>query len=155
METITRIELADKFNASSKKQQEVLKEVFGNDFFNVKIQDRIKSFGDACDFLGVENIIPDVDGLESKHKKAVIAHYKLAIIAQALNEEWEPDWSESSEKKWWPWFRLSSGFGFGSSYYGYDYSYSDVGSRLCFKSRELSDYAAKQFIDLYRDLMLF
>lgn len=46
--------------------------------------------------------------------------------------------------------------GFGLAYYDFGNwaSTTNVGSRLCFKSVEQAEYAGKQFIDLYEDLML-
>jgi hypothetical protein len=46
--------------------------------------------------------------------------------------------------------------GSGLSYDVYDYwrAVASVGSRLCFKSRELAEYAGKQFIDIYTDFFI-
>lgn len=54
------------------------------------------------------------------------------------------------------WFNMSSSssgrFSFDGS--GGRYSASVVGSRLCFKSEELSDYAGETFIDIYREFFV-
>jgi hypothetical protein len=80
-----------------------------------------------------------------------IAYEKLKIIAKAINEGWQPDWNDRSQEKWFPVFNLSSGFGFSIS--DCHYSIADVGSRLCFESEKKSNYAATQFIDIYRDFI--
>ena len=49
---------------------------------------------------------------------------------------------------------LSSGFGFDRSTYCYTGTNATVGSRLCFKTKEQSDYCATQFIDLYKQFLL-
>jgi hypothetical protein len=79
-----------------------------------------------------------------------IAYEKAKIVTKAINQDWVPDWNNPSQYKYWPWFNLSSGFGF--SYSGSDcaYAHSVVGSRLCFESREKSDYAGKQFLEIYK-----
>ena len=35
----------------------------------------------------------------------------------------------------------------------YDASYADVGSRLAFSNRDLAEYAGKQFIDIWANLV--
>lgn len=79
----------------------------------------------------------------------------LKMLAKSLNEGWTPDWNNPAEDKYFPWFYLndgSSGFRFsGSAEWSSGW---DVGSRLCYKTRELSDYAGKQFIDVYKQFML-
>lgn len=118
------------------------------------ITEKIKSFEDACTFLGlnpIEVLPPDT----MYNAKYLIACAMLAIITKALNEGWEPDWDNSNEYKYYPWFDMrSSGGGFSFVGYGSDYVVSSVGSRLCFKSRELARYAATQFLDIYKDFML-
>lgn len=71
------------------------------------------------------------------------------IIAQALNGTWKPDWSDSSQYKWYPWFYMN-GPGFRFDHARYDFTTSLVGSRLCFKSEAIATYAGKQFLELYK-----
>jgi len=110
---------------------------------------KIKTYESACKALKLNpKNLPVVSKLPKKHKDAIIAHYKLVIIVEALNEGWEPNWSNYDEYKYHPWFEYkNSGAVFGGvgSYY---YS-ADVGSRLVFKSRDLAEYAARHFIKLY------
>lgn len=84
-----------------------------------------------------------------------VAYIQLKLIAKSLNEGWTPDWDNSSQYKYFPWFWMNGG---SSGFRFYDYgrwsSASTVGSRLCFKSRELAEYAAKQFLDVYRRFMV-
>jgi hypothetical protein len=74
------------------------------------------------------------------------------VICRVLNEGWSPDWNNSSEYKYYPWFKMS---GLGLSYDGYGFTHSDtyVGSSPCFKSSELAEYAGKQFISIYKDFL--
>ncbi|MCX6282376.1 MAG: hypothetical protein NTU51_10475 [Bacteroidetes bacterium] len=131
--------------------KEVLRDTFGKELFSEKITDRIKSFEDACVELKTteESVIKNYDTVDE------VAYRKLKLIAKALNEGWEPDWSNSSEYKWWPYFVWSSGsgFDFSLSYYHCDFANATVGSRLCFKTKELAQYAGIQFIELYRDFL--
>jgi hypothetical protein len=129
--------------------QKVLTETFGEKAFKKKDFRDIKTFEDACEELGID---PD-DVYHSDDTVDENSYKKLKVIVKAINQGWNPDWDNTDQKKWWSWFRLSSGFGFDGS--GYDYGCTDtlVGSRLCFETKEKSDYAAQQFIDLYKSFL--
>ena len=123
----------------------------------MKITEKVKSFEDACQILNIEANLPQVEMLPENHKKAIIAHYKLIIIAEALNEGWKPDWDNDDEWKYYPWFDMegsSSGVGFSYYVYANWSTSSHVSSRLCFKSRELAKYIGETFIDLYKDYFI-
>jgi len=121
------------------------------------IKERIQSFADVLEAIGpLDPAVLDYHKLcktlESDHH--AIAYQKIVCIAIALNEGWEPDWSNSNELKYYPWFEMrgSSGFRFGGDV-GW-YSGSDVGSRLCFKSRELAVHAGERFTEIYKAFMV-
>ena len=82
-----------------------------------------------------------------------ISYRLIKLICKTLNEGWEPDWDDSNEYKYYPWFKMSSS-GFRYHYYDYWTTYSYVGSRLCFKSSKLARYAGEQFTDVYEKFML-
>ncbi|MCC6867050.1 MAG: hypothetical protein IT280_12920 [Ignavibacteria bacterium] len=122
---------------------------------------KIKSFEDACKARKIDpKALPEVSMLPVIHQKAIVAHYKLIIIAEAINDGWQPNWNDSNEWKYYPWFEVETdedrpaGFGFScTSYVGWS-TITSVGSRLCFKTRETAVYAGKQFADLYKEYML-
>jgi len=122
--------------------------------------EKIKTFEDACKALKLKTDLPDVSLLPEKHREAITAHYKLVIIAEALNDGWEPNWNDSNEWKYYAWFEVEadkknpSGFGFSTTDFGVSFARTGVGSRLCFRTRELALYAAKQFKDLYKQYFL-
>ena len=119
------------------------------------IKEKVKSFEDACNTLGLnpEEFKIQYPEQFAHHSKAIQAHLKLVIIAEALNEGWTPNWDDWDERKYYPWFDMegSSGSGFSFHVCVCDCSDSHVGSRLCFASRELAEYAGEQFTDLYKD----
>jgi hypothetical protein len=130
--------------------QEILIETFGKECFSGKIIDRIKTFEDACHELGI-----DPDNVEHSYdSEDEFAYKKLKLIAKVLNEGWEPNWNDRNERKWWPWFKWSSGSGFGFSHSNCAYviTLTSVGSRLCLKTEELANYFGRQFIEIHRDL---
>ncbi len=122
---------------------------------NLNITEKITSFESACEFLGLEPAMPQVELMPEKDRKSIQAYYKLTIIIRALNEGWEPDWADWDQYKYYNWFyvdRASAAFRFDITYY--TSTNTNVGSRLCFKSRALAAYAAKQFEDLYKNYFL-
>ena len=121
---------------------------------------KIKTFEDACKSLNVdsEKVLPDVSAFPLVHQKALTAAAKLMIIITVLNGSWVPDWNNDDEYKYYPWFDMekdeNNPDGLRLNDVNCYYSASFVGSRLCFKSRDLAEYAAEQFLDLYKDYFL-
>lgn len=145
------------FRNAGKEGKQVLSDLFGKQVaLYDNITDRVKSFEDACQVLGISTNVPEVKGLPRKHQKAIIANYKLIIIAEALNEGWKPNWQDSDEYKYYPWFDMSNPAGVGYSDTGSAASYANapVGSRLCLKNRELAIYFGQTFTDLFNDSLL-
>ena len=137
------------YPSASSDLKGILEDTFTKQFFSTKITDRVQSFEDACKELDID---PDEQYCDRHDSPDDIAYKKLKIIIRALNEGWKPDWNNSSQPKYWNWFYFDSP-GFRFDFAGCDYAYSVVGSRLCFKSRELAEYAAKQFLDLYKQFL--
>jgi hypothetical protein len=136
------------YNESPDWFKDQLKEAFGKESFEKRSFKDIKTFEDACKELDISTT--QVCAGDTKDEEA----YKmLKIIIKAINQGWEPDWSDTNQRKWWPYFVLSSGFGFSFSYYHYGNADARVGSRLCFESQDKSDYAANQFLDLYKQFL--
>ena len=115
--------------------------------------------------------------------KDVVAFLKLRIIADALNEGWHPKFTEdecryypwfyiytkekydnfSEEEKHRRVGRvIYRGCGYASTVGGVSVAYADydasvayayVGSHLAFSNRDLAEYAGKQFIDIWANLV--
>jgi hypothetical protein len=119
------------------------------------IKERVKTFEDACKVLGIQQSELTVSGELENDFKSLSAYAKLIIITRALNEGWVPNWKDGDEYKYYPWFDLSSGSGLRYvDVYVSRTSYSYVGSRLCFLSSDLAEYAGKQFKKLYEEYFL-
>lgn len=147
------------------------------------IKERIKTFEDAVNAIGEDHpLVAQYKTINSAFKEAdnnlhLFAYTRLAIIAEALNEGWRPEYTED-EYRYYPWFGLytqeeyddmddedkeccrfvgrsgsyaDAGGGLVCAYanYGSAYSNADIGSRLAFKSRELAIYCGKQFIEIW------
>ena len=168
--------------AGADSTMKVLEQLFGEETFKPKdVMERVKTFEDACEVLGKSHplvcqyhAIDDVDA-------NLNAYLKLRIICAALNEGWEPQFTED-ECRYYPWFwlytqaeidsmdederqdrRMMSTGDYQTDYAGFAYAYShdtpsnthaNIGSRLCLKSDTLAVYCGKQFIDLWADFYL-
>lgn len=117
---------------------------------DASITDKVKTYEDACAVLGKKPLsLANFNHMDEEDRPMAFAHHQIERIAAALNEGWKPDWTNDNEYKYWPWFYMGDG---GFSYHGYVSSFarSIVGSRLCFKSRELAKYAGEQFLGIYQ-----
>lgn len=119
------------------------------------VTERIKTFHDAYCELGNDH--PFVKSYEkyvntaSGEEADVIAYLKLRIICAALNEGWEADYSDAKQAKWFPWFYFEDGkLVYANSNRTRTHSYACIGMRLAYKTRELAEYAGKQFIEEYQ-----
>lgn len=142
------------YKSGSSELKSILEESFGKDFFSQKITDRVKTYEDACRELSM-NPLDKNKLIGFGFTKHDIAYQKLVTIIKALNEGWVPDVCDSSVYRWYPWFKTNgSPFAFDDSYYDNANAFAGGGSRLCLKSKELSEYCGKQFIDLWKQFIL-
>lgn len=132
------------------------------------ICERVKSYADACAVLGVGK-------MDEKAMKACgfrpdeIARRKLETITEALNEGWRPDWNNTDEYKYFPWFYIKPGAGKDAegkpngahaglagahTYYAASHTSANIGSRLCFHERRTAAYAGDTFRDLYAQILV-
>lgn len=141
------------------------------------VTDRVKTFRDACREVCID---PSMYFIRCENEPAdVIAYMKLRVICKALNEGWIPRFVEG-EWRYFPYFHIcseeeiirlseeeksrvvfrsnSSAYAYGGVAYACAYNDSvyvaNVGSLLAFKTKELAEYAGKQFIDLWADFCL-
>lgn len=157
---------------------------------NRPVTERIKTFEDACEELGEDHLYVQMfRDIYNKSEVAgatlnddVVAYLKLRIITAALNEGWEPQFTQD-EDRWVPWFVLWTeeelatkseewkqerclrptryyykgewaGLACARSHNAPSVTSAYFGSRLCFKTDTLAEYAGKQFIDLWMPFCL-
>lgn len=132
------------------------------------IRDRVKTYADACKILGIGE-------MDEKAMKACgfrpdeIARRKLETITEALNEGWRPDWNNTDEYKYFPWFYIKPGAGKDAEgepngadaglananpYNAASTTTAHLGSRLCFHERRTAAYAGDTFRDLYAQILV-
>lgn len=151
------------------------------------ITERVKTFEDACNELGEENVLVQAYRTEefntSGNQKDVsdfVAYLKLRIIVAALNEGWQPTFSDD-EYLYYPWFvfytkekldavgeeersrvlgrsgvsaAANAGVAYSYTYNDSSFSYPHYGGRLCFKNRELAEYAGQHFLAIYANFLI-
>lgn len=131
------------------------------------ITNRVKSYADACKVLGIEPM--DEDSMKAQgFRPDEIARRQLETITEALNEGWKPNWADTDEYKFYPWFYIevsevqtegasngaSAGLSCAATAYAATISAAFVGSRLCFHDRETARYAGRTFTDLYAQFLI-
>lgn len=120
------------------------------------ITERVKTYEDACKELGRQPYNED-QLMKLGLTKNDIAYQKMVVIVEALNEGWKPDVCDSDVCRWYPWFRPNgspSSFAFDGSYCGYGGAVAGGRSRLALKSEELADYCGRQFLQLWKEIIL-
>ena len=142
-------------NSNDNSFKQLLEENFGKEFFiPKKLTDYIKTFKDVCNHMEINynawlERYSDLD-------KDTIAYEKLKLIVKCFNEGWVPDWENSSQYKYFPYFCMGGASGVGFSFCGYDnrITASDVGVHLCLKTTELSTFVGKTFENEYKEWMI-
>lgn len=112
--------------------------------------------GNCVQLADVTRLVQDVN---PKHIKALIALNELFTIAQAWNkaDDFVPDFSNSMQDKWFPWFvydKGAAGFVSAHTHHAPSSTYATIGSRLCFKTRNRAIQFGKQFVGLYNQVFL-
>ena len=131
------------------------------------ITNRVKSYADACKVLGIEPM--DEDSMKAQgFRPDEIARRQLETITEALNEGWNPNWADTDEYKYYPYFYIevsevqteddTSGADAGLSCAYTNASATSApayfGSRLCFHDRETARYAGRTFTNLYAQILI-
>lgn len=143
------------------------------------VRKRIKTFEDACHEIGIDAEAWNRDKISLGLEPDVLAFLKLRIIVKALNEGWEPQFTED-ECRYYPWlilytgeeynkldeeeksrvvFRSSDfasalgGVSCASAYSDSSITLANIGVRLAFKTSELAAYCGRQFLDIWADFV--
>jgi len=135
--------------------QKVLIETFGENYFKKRDYTDIKTFADACEECGTTEEEFNERFASLGLDADTINYEKAKIVVKAINQGWTPDWSNSNQYKYWPYFNLSSGFGFSDSICYYADTHTTVGSRLCTDTSEKAMYIAEKFQAEYQEYFLY
>ena len=111
--SIKRESVLNAYKHATKEQKALLENMFGKDIFKPKnIMERVKTFEDACEVLGEDNVLVQAYRTAEFNTSGnqndvtdVVAYLKLRIIVAALNEGWKPTFSDG-ECRYYPWFNI-------------------------------------------------
>ena len=106
--TIQKENILNAYNQASGEQKSLLENLFGKDMFHPQdIKERIKTFDDAVAILGNDNqAVIDYYAIADKTcTEDILAFAKLRVIAEALNEGWEPKF-DGDECRYYSWFYI-------------------------------------------------
>lgn len=165
--------IREAYSVADEKTKPVLEALFGKEAVKPErskdVRDRIKSYEDACEELGMP-VVTDWGDMKIDE----IAYAKLKTIVWALNEGWVPDWEDSDQYKYWVWFNMSDlnewysrvvarscdssssngGVAYAVANYDSTVTHSNYGSRLALKTRDLAVYCGNTFASLWAEYLL-
>lgn len=103
----------------------------------------------------LERDMPTIDNYKHvptyKRERALYSQY-IDDISELFNRGWKPNWTNSSEYKYYPYFEFR-----GSRWVFYDFGSildcSFLGSGFYYKDQKTSDYCGTQFIDIYSKVL--
>lgn len=132
----TEKQINEMIQACDAKQLPVVKEIFD-------VRDSwedINSFEDVIKYLGEEDEeVIQLRLLESlKISDKILAQQEAVCFVRALNDRFEFDWNDSTQRKWRIWWHMDT---FRFDYSNYCDSHTVIPASLCFKNQTLSDYA--------------
>lgn len=94
--------------------KQILEENWGHEFFNQDITDRIKTMKDVLDYLNIdrlEDVLP-YPKPKDKFEVSINGFIKVKLITKVLNEDWQENFSDINEYKYYPWFKKKALVGF-------------------------------------------
>ena len=111
----------------------------------------ITSYEHACKILNLKTLtLDDYSNLPIDEQKQAFALHKLKRIIKVLNQGWEPNFDNSNEYKYFPYFDMRN-LSFSYHYCNNWYYNSLVGAGLLFKELKSLEYAVKIFLNEYKD----
>lgn len=182
-------QLLEFYRGSSNKGRQAIKEALGDKLSEaLPITERVKTYEDAVRELGENHPYVEFANsaswrYEGNEGADIVAYLKMRVITAALNEGWEPKFTEG-EYRYYPYYTLYTkeevdkmtdkekeelglvlwggnadygsvaGLACAHSRRAFPRSSSYSGARLAFKSSDLAIYAGKQFIDIFANFYL-
>ena len=132
----------------------ILVETFGSDCFKTINFKDLKTFDDLCKACGTTEAEFEKKYRDMPVSSQLVRFARMEIMTTAINQGWVKDTLDTNQRKWYPYFTVSSsGLAFSGSCCDYGDALAVVGSCLCFESEEKSDYAGKQFLKLWEEFI--
>ena len=140
------------YPTASSEFKQMLELNFGKEFFNKKITERINNYTDILSIgnYNESNDVIKIDNFDEAENKVVKAFIKKMRISKVYREGWL---AKRGERRWYPYYLVSSGFEFSGASYGGSTAGSYSASRLCFPDEECAKDYVKKFIDVDKDFI--
>jgi len=134
----------------SKELQKQFVELFGENFHLVKKPEELTTLEDILHYHGIDRSFLPYQQPQNKEELALNATAWLFKISEAYNGDWEANWSDTSQYKWYL-YRYRNSVGSWSVDCFYNFNYHGSPSGLYYKSKELAVLAEKTFPQIYKD----
>ncbi len=112
----------------------------------------IKNYSDVCYYLGIKELTISSFGFLLKEQRLkALSFYRIQNICKLFNQDWIPNWKNSKEKKWTPYYiNNGSAWSFAGSFIFSDFSSGVAGF---YQDQITSDFCGKLFIQEYINIL--
>jgi hypothetical protein len=120
----------------------------------------MKKFNTPAEAFASQNYDPSavkIEGVPAQHLEAAKAFINLCVAHDAVNPEFQPDFTDYDQDKFEVDHEMGSPSGAGFAYYDYAYwiPYSSVGSRLVSESSDAAEHIAELFHDDFKAMKVY
>jgi len=119
------------------------------------------NWSEVCNQLKIDERLPfDLSMLPLVERNYMVAAYKLPYIVRAINGDWNSDYTNENQYKYFPYFIVKtdgnvSGSGRSCHVYGHWRAAAFVGVRLCFENKEKVEHCVKYFLPEYEAFLTY
>lgn len=129
---IDKEDLLQLYASSDEAGKAKLESKYGKEIFQPDFREKLAKWESVCELEGIDPVkslpYPEPKNAEEEFFNAT---KRIITVIRLLRNGKKPDWTDSSQKKFRPWFDLSSGVGVSCFDYADDRTYTGVGSRFC------------------------
>lgn len=113
----------------------------------------IKDYSDVCKKLCIKELTEvSFHHVPMSQRKKLLAAHKIMNIARLFNGDWEVNWEDGSQRKWYPYFEYEAGPGWCFFYSNYRDAYSSAQVAF-YKDENTSNHCGRLFISIYKDFL--
>ena len=119
------------------------------------------NWSEVCNQLKIDERLPfDLSMLPLVERNYMVAAYKLPYIVRAINGDWNSDYTNENQYKYFPYFIVKtdgnvSGSGRSCHVYGHWRAAAFVGVRLCFENKAKVEHSVKYFLPEYEAFLTY
>ena len=166
MNTPNENDLKVAYIKADEKGKKMLASLYGKDAFAPidQIKNMVTTFEQVLSALKRKSSDFAIPANGSNEQIAAAYMRRLNLIAKLFNDGWVADIYDTSQYKYWIWFKIDrkdvslnnkSGFGFAYTDYYFDYSSTSVGSRPYFKTSDIAKYVGNTFTSEFENFAYY